>query len=68
MRKYERSLRRLAKNFGYIVTQRKKHFILSPEQGGGPKLSASVSPSDHRAIKNIECDLKKAITGYETET
>lgn len=63
MRKHERELRKLAKRFRLQVDLGPGGHFIFRTQAGKFVQSASASPSDNRAIKNIERMLKASLGG-----
>ena len=59
MNKYERKLRKLAKRFGRDLTHGGKHWKMVDPQGRKPPVSCSITPSCHRAFKNLEKELER---------
>lgn len=47
----------LAKRYGFSLIRSRKHFVFKHPEG--PLLTCSMSASDHRALRNVERDLKR---------
>ena len=62
MSAYLRTVTRLAASYGYTVTHGGKHLKLRPVTAPGPFITIAKSPSDnHRVLRNIEGDLRRAV-------
>jgi hypothetical protein len=65
MRKFERDLRRLARDYGAIlVTTNGNHLCVV---GYGWKVFCANTPSDYRAIRNIKLEIKRAAAQMENQ-
>lgn len=58
MSKYARTIEKLAAEHDRSVVIGKKHLKLTCDRGVFVTVFVSKSPSDHRAIRNIEAQLK----------
>lgn len=57
--KYQRELKRLARDYGREFSKASKHFHLTCPRGERLTVMASCSPSCPHALKNVERDLIK---------
>lgn len=58
MTRRENDIFKLIRSHGYELIRERKHFVFKHSQTGHT-LVCSRTASDHRALKNIERDLKK---------
>jgi len=65
-RKFERELKKLAARYGRRIEHGGKHMRLVCERGEFKTVFCAKTPSDRRAMKNIERELKNALP-KETE-
>jgi len=65
MRKIERDLRKLARQYDRRVVHTKKHYKLECTNGDYRSVFFSATTSDQRAIRNLEAELKRVHEGRD---